>query len=97
MSHSLQAINEPAPPKCHQYQEVKTRHNSRQEPYAVVPHVRICAGGAGKPAFLPRLNEVKEKSFPIFPVKMSYCSRTCKGEKRCREERDWMSLVRCIM
>ena len=21
------------------------RHDSRQEPYAVVPHVRICAGG----------------------------------------------------
>lgn len=24
-----------------------SRHDSRQEPYAVVPHVRICAGGAG--------------------------------------------------
>ena len=23
------------------------RHYLRQEPYAVVPHVRICAGGAG--------------------------------------------------
>ena len=22
-----------------------SRHDSRQEPYAVVPHVRICAGG----------------------------------------------------
>ena len=23
------------------------RHDPRQEPYAVVPHVRICGGGAG--------------------------------------------------
>ena len=23
------------------------RHNLKQEPYEVVPHVRICAGGAG--------------------------------------------------
>lgn len=26
----------------------------RQEPYAVIPQVRICAGGAGQPASLPR-------------------------------------------
>lgn len=30
------------------------RHYLRQEPYEVIPHVRICAGGAGQPAFLPR-------------------------------------------
>jgi len=30
------------------------RHDLRQEPYAVMPHVRICAGGAGQPAFLPQ-------------------------------------------
>jgi len=30
------------------------RYNLRQEPYAVVPHVRIWAGGAGQPASLPR-------------------------------------------
>jgi hypothetical protein len=24
-----------------------SRHDSRQEPYAVIPHVRICAGGVG--------------------------------------------------
>ncbi len=30
------------------------RHNLRQEPGAVVPHAGICAGGAGKLAFLPR-------------------------------------------
>lgn len=29
------------------------RYYLRQEPYEVVPHVRICAGGAGRPAFLP--------------------------------------------
>ena len=32
------------------------RHDLRQEPYAVVPHVRICAGGAGQPASLPQPN-----------------------------------------
>ena len=30
------------------------RHDLRQEPYAVMPRVRICAGGAGQPASLPR-------------------------------------------
>lgn len=30
------------------------RHDLRQEPYAVVPHVRICAGAAGQPASLPQ-------------------------------------------
>ena len=30
------------------------RHYLRQEPGAVVPHAGICAGGAGKPASLPR-------------------------------------------
>ena len=28
----------------------------RQEPDALVAQVRICAGGTGKPVFLPRLN-----------------------------------------
>jgi len=36
-----------------QYIEYR-RYHLRQEPYAVVPHVRICGGGAGQPAFLPR-------------------------------------------
>ena len=30
------------------------RHHLRQEPGAVVPHAGICAGGAEKPASLPR-------------------------------------------
>jgi len=30
------------------------RQDLRQEPYEVIRHVRICAGGAGQPAFLPR-------------------------------------------
>jgi GNAT superfamily N-acetyltransferase len=30
------------------------RHYSRQEPGALAAHVGICAGGAGRPAFLPR-------------------------------------------
>ena len=28
----------------------------RQEPGAVIPHAGICAGGAGRPVFLPRQN-----------------------------------------
>jgi len=31
-----------------------SRHHLRQEPYEVIPQVRICAGGAGQPASLPR-------------------------------------------
>ena len=34
------------------------RSDLRQEPYEVVPHVRIRAGGAGQPASLPRLPSV---------------------------------------
>ena len=30
------------------------RHYPRREPYAVVPHVRICEGGVKRLAFLPR-------------------------------------------
>jgi hypothetical protein len=31
-----------------------SRHDLRQEPYAVVPHVRICAGGGEQSPSLPR-------------------------------------------
>ena len=31
--------------------------DSRQEPYEVIPHVRICAGGRRKRRFLPRWAE----------------------------------------
>ena len=31
-----------------------SRHDSRQEPYAVVPHLRICAGGGEQSPSLPR-------------------------------------------
>jgi hypothetical protein len=31
-----------------------SRYHPKQEPYEVIPQVRICAGGAGQPAFLPR-------------------------------------------
>jgi RNA-directed DNA polymerase len=31
----------------HPNQRFASRHHPRQEPYAVIPHVRICAGGAG--------------------------------------------------
>jgi hypothetical protein len=51
------------------------RHYLRQEPYAVAPHVRIWAGGAGQPASLPRPSipfirkcinlELFRKSFPL--------------------------------
>jgi len=36
------------------------RYYLRQEPGALVAHAGICAGGAGWPAFLPRL------AFPVF-------------------------------
>jgi group II intron reverse transcriptase/maturase len=41
----LSSVPEPAPGV----------HDPRQEPDAVVPHVRICAGGDGRPSSLPRL------------------------------------------
>ncbi len=31
-----------------------SRHHLRQEPSAVIPHARICAGGTGQPVSLPR-------------------------------------------
>lgn len=37
----------PAPPNMPAFPGGKIRHDSRQEPYAVVPHVRIFTGGAG--------------------------------------------------
>ena len=33
---------------------LRCRHHPRQEPYELNAHVRICAGGAGRPASLPR-------------------------------------------
>ena len=33
---------------------LRGRHDPRQEPYELNAHVRICAGGAGRPASLPR-------------------------------------------
>ena len=29
------------------------RYDLRQEPYEVIPHVRICTGDVGQPTFLP--------------------------------------------
>ena len=37
------------------YPDISSAFDPRQEPYAVVPHVRICAGGGGQPPSLPRL------------------------------------------
>jgi hypothetical protein len=42
------------------------RQNLRQEPYEVIPHVRICAGGVGQPTFLPRLEPVMWFMQPFF-------------------------------
>ena len=36
--------------------ETLVRQYLRQEPSALVAHAGICAGGAGRPAFLPRPN-----------------------------------------
>lgn len=38
----------------------------RWEPYALVAPVRICAGGAGQPAFLPRLKDGSDGGCPRF-------------------------------
>ena len=38
-----------------------SRHDSRQEPYAVVPHVRICAGGGEQSPSLPRPEYVDDR------------------------------------
>ena len=34
-------------------QATPARYDLRQEPYEVVPHVRICTGDVGQPTFLP--------------------------------------------
>src|SRR5450631_3686990 len=39
-----------------------SRHDSRQEPYAVVPHVRICAGGGEQSPSLPRSAHLSRSS-----------------------------------
>ncbi len=51
------------------------RHDLRQEPSAGMPHVRICAGGAGQPAFLPQplllhgpIEHWQVAGLPIAPV-----------------------------
>jgi hypothetical protein len=42
------------------------RHmNPRQEPYEVIPHVRICAGGRSQGRSLPRLIEENEVAMPL--------------------------------
>ena len=38
-----------------------SRHDSRQEPYAVVPLVRICAGGGEQSPSLPRPNVASQR------------------------------------
>ena len=40
----------------------------RQEPYAVVPHVRICAGGGPKGPSLPRLHILAPLLFALVSV-----------------------------
>ena len=42
-SKGLEGIRE----RAKQFIAMHSRHHLRQEPYAVVPHVRICAGGGG--------------------------------------------------
>jgi hypothetical protein len=46
------------------------RHHPRREPYALIGPVRICAGGAGQPASLPRSRRKRcsagnEQSVPL--------------------------------
>ena len=58
-SRGLQGVREAARRDkrmpLHPYPEVRfDRQHPRQEPYAVVPHVRICAGGGPQGPSLPR-------------------------------------------
>ena len=46
----------------------------RQEPSAVVPHARICAGGAGRPAFLPRFAPFNSEVITSNSKRKFYCS-----------------------
>ena len=48
------------------------RQNLRQEPYEVIPHVRICAGGVGQPTFLPRPEKKWEKYVLLFTNKQGH-------------------------
>ena len=45
-----------------------SRHDLRQEPYAVVPHVRICAGGGEQSSSLPR-----PMHKPLLDVLLHFC------------------------
>jgi hypothetical protein len=49
-------------------QRATVRQHLRQEPDAVVPHVRTCAGGAGQPASLPRRK--RRSAYDFDPLKV---------------------------
>ena len=46
--------NRPGPPGTRTSNSFTRPSYPREEPYEVVPHVRICAGGGPKGPFLPR-------------------------------------------
>ena len=56
------------------------RHYPRQEPDAVIPHVRICGGGRGRPRFLLRLRVLDvPKSTSPRPTRRAPCPHTPSG------------------
>ena len=52
----------PTPRICHPTPRALRRHHPRQEPDAVMPHVRICGGGDQRWSFLLRLNTARRPS-----------------------------------
>jgi hypothetical protein len=61
--------------------KVLIRHHPRQEPYEVVPHVRICAGGGPQGPSLPRL-QIINGPVPVFGP---------GGSRRSFEQSRWHS------
>ena len=61
----------PSPKILHPYPDArfKLRDHPRQEPYAVVPHVRICAGGGPQGPSLPRFSLLTKRPDPFFASK----------------------------
>ena len=60
-----------------------SRHDSRQEPYAVAPHVRICAGGGGQPPSLPRSpsHAAQKREWP-HDSEGPRCRKWCRGQAK---------------
>lgn len=66
-----------------------SRHDSRQEPYAVVPHVRICAGGGERSSSLPRptrlpSSQIITGTYQPGKMRLSRSRRSVRFRSACR-------------